>query len=75
MERKICQECKIEIHQEVKSYNGEEKLSWRNPDGSPHYFFEDGKFVHTPTRDGYLEVRLKTLEAEVAALWEVVKGK
>lgn len=72
MNRKICQECKIEIHQEVKSYNGEEKMSWRNPDGSPHFYYEDGKFIHTPTQFGYFAVILKEINSKLDAVLKVI---
>lgn len=58
-DRKICQECKdngidIEIVCKKITFQGEDRLSWRNPDGSAHFNVEedqDGKitFVHTPT--------------------------
>lgn len=63
----------IEIHQELKEYNGKEYLSWRNPDGSPHFFYEENEYVHTPTRDGYLEVRLRQIESQINALWDAIK--
>jgi len=72
-ERKICQQCRIEIHTERVEFNGDEKYSWRNPDGSPHFFYEDGQFIHTPTQWGYLDVRLKEIEAKLDSVLEMVK--
>jgi len=75
-DRKICQECKangidIEIVCKKITFQGEERLSWRNPDGSPHFNVEEdgsGKvtFIHTPTVLTPQEVRMMEFEERLA---------
>ena len=51
-QKQICPDCKadgrdIEIHAENKPYQGQDRLSWRNPDGSSHAKkTAQGDFVH-----------------------------
>lgn len=74
-DRKICPECKangidIEIVCKKITFQGEERLSWRNPDSSPHFSPEEdetGKvtFLHTPTVKTPLEVWQMEMEERI----------
>ena len=56
--RMICQDCQVEIHCEKIVFQGEERLSWRNADGSAHYSIEENRLVHTPTMRTKYDVEL-----------------
>lgn len=66
-DRKICKECNIEIHVAKLRYQGEERLSWRNPDGTSHfeYLEDEKKFVHTPTVLTPLEMWQSEIEERI----------
>lgn len=81
-DRKICQFCKLqginsEIVCKLVKYQGEERLSWRNADGSSHFSPVEDKdghvtFEHTPTIRTQLDIwqqemeeRIRRIEREV----------
>jgi len=85
-DRKICEECKsqginIEIVCKRIIFKGEERLSFRNPDGSAHFNpieQPDGSIVfeHTPTIKTPLEVwqdeveeRISKIERQLGRVW------
>ena len=78
-DRKICEYCKaqgitIEIHCAKIMFKGEEKLSWRNPDGSAHFDYNpdiDG-YEHVPTRRTMEDVRFMELEDRVDRIEKLV---
>jgi hypothetical protein len=77
-DRKICSECQvnginIEIVCKKITFKGDERLSWRNPDGSPHFDFVehlDGTvtYPHTPTVLTPLEVWQSEIEERLASI-------
>lgn len=77
-DRKICPECKaeginIEIVCKKITFKGEERLSWRNPDSSPHFSpTEDLEgnvtFEHTPTVFTPLEIWQQEIEERLARI-------
>ena len=50
-DRRICQECEIEIHVVRINDSFGERLRWSNPDGSAHFSVDEEtkQYVHTPT--------------------------
>jgi hypothetical protein len=74
-DRKICQFCKLQgINTEIICkkiiFEGEERLSWRNPDGSAHFSPIEDKdhhvtFEHTPTVKTALEVWQMEIEEKI----------
>ena len=74
-DRKICQFCKlqginVEIVCKKVKYQGEERLSWRNADSSPHFSpveDKDGRvtFEHTPTVRTELQVWQEEMEERI----------
>lgn len=69
-DRKLCTECQIEIH--VRKINDRfgERLRWCNPDGSPHFYFDEetGNFEHMPTKASAEDIRIDELEERVSRL-------
>lgn len=65
LQRKVCRQCLVEIQQIIVEFQGNERKSWRNVDGSPHYYYEDGKFIHTPTQYGVIMEFLKRQQQEI----------
>lgn len=85
-QRMICPECKangidIEIVCKKIVFQGEERLSWRNPDSSAHFNPEEDQFgkvtfVHTPTVltseeiwKSEIEDRLARVERQLGIMW------
>ena len=77
-DRKICPECKaeginIEIICKKITFKGEERLSWRNPDGSAHFDPVENPdktvtFVHVPTVFTPLEIWQQEIEERLARI-------
>ena len=81
--RKICTDCKnnginIEIHCVKVSDSFGERLTWKNPDNSSHFYYneETEMFEHTPTVMTPLEVwqsemeeRLSRIERQMGLVW------
>lgn len=77
-DRKICQECEIEIHVVKRTFQGVETLRWCNPDGSAHFYVDEEtkQYVHTPTAKTKndiwrqeIEERLARVEKQVGIIW------
>lgn len=76
--RKICKDCNTQIICKRITFQGEERLSWRNPDGSAHFEYneETKQFDHTPTTltsdqvwKSEIEERLVFLERQFGKVW------
>lgn len=67
-DRKVCVDCQIEVHVERIVFRGEERLSWRNPDGSAHFEYDEEKktFLHTPTKSTPQDIRIEEIEERLA---------
>lgn len=63
-DRKICQECKIEIHVIKVNDSFGERLRWSNPDNSSHFTVDEEtkQYVHTPTKATKEDIRFEEFE-------------
>lgn len=73
--RMVCKTCQVEIH--CKRMH-DDRLSWRNADGSSHWIKneETGQFEHCPTKMTPMEVwqseieeRLARIERQMGIMW------
>lgn len=62
----ICGKCETEVIVKKINYHGEEKLSHRNPDNSPHFFFDGKKYLHTPTKSREVDIQFEEV-------WEAIR--
>jgi len=69
-DRKICQECQIEIHVRKVTDSFGERLRWSNPDGSSHFMVDEEthQYVHTPTKATKSDLRFEEIEDRLARI-------
>lgn len=74
----ICKKCNVQIKCKKITFQGEERLSWRNWDGSAHFGknVETGETEHYPivktALEGWqmeIEDRISRVERQVGIMW------
>ena len=66
----ICKKCNTQVRVKKIQFQGDERLSHRNPDGSPHFYYDEDKkeYKHTPTKMTEDDVWKMEMEERVSRL-------